>query len=441
MSFINGFFLVNFLPLGLLTLAGVLLFFIRNDKQEKWYYPLLFIIIALTVISLWRAPVVISRRYAMPTIVPGIVISTFVLMLLPEILKKFKIPYANAVTRIIIIGLLTACVAKTMREQENKEYLHDIAEAVKLDCIKSNITKNVALLVFGNPGGHLELDKNVEIIKVKSRYSNARFFDKEYLFKPLQGSLAPDVLKIQYPHLYLLAVEQYPGSFSKLWEQENHDTPELILEHIRAKDKIAYRLYRVASEYKSAWINSDRFELMLANKDSLFGNGDLKKYRLSSESNIAKILQDRGISLFKNEEVYIPEGWTINPGDGWTANCSPVSIKFIEGDTNTLNFQSKDKISIYSNNETLDSNKIYTVAIQANSETRGYLKLRAYTYTGNGKYIQTIDLREIELDQKKNRYLVYFKLENCDKIRLALILSGDVSINRLIVVPAETTLK
>lgn len=439
MSFTNGFFLVNFLPLGLLTLAGVLLFFIRNDKQEKWYYPLLLIVIVLTVISLWRAPVVISRRYAMPTIVPGIVISTFILMLLPEILKKFKIPYANAVTRIIIIGLLAACVAKTMREQENKEYLHDIAEAVKLDCIKSNITKNLALLVFGNPGGHLKFSNNVEIINIPNKHFNKKLADIEYQFPHLKADLNPDILKIRYQHLYLLAAEQASGRFHAAWEKRYHDSPELMFEYINKK-QVAYRLYRVKSPYKFGEYPSGEFELISANKTSLLRNGDFKKKSLiSSEDSTAGILRNRGINLFENGNVYIPDGWILNPGDGWAANCNPVSIKFIEG-TNALNVQSKSMVSMYSY-VVLDCNKTYLIAILANSENRGCLRLSAYTYTEKNTFKQVLILREIELSNKENSYLVYFKLDDCKKIRLALAFSGNVSIRKIMVFPAETAVK
>ena len=430
MTFLSGFFLVNFLPFGIIILTGVLLFFAGNYKQEKWYYPLLFIVIVLVVISLWRIPVLIDRRYALPTIVPGIAISAFVLMLLPGILKKIKIPYANAVTRIIIVALLAACAAKAMRVQENKDYLHDIPEAIILDCQKNNINGSVVLLVFGNTGGYLEPDNNVRTINVNNRHLNDRFADVEYQFTLLQDKLDPDALKIQYPRLYLLCVEQLSGNFHISWEKKYADKPELIFEYINRKQD-AYRLYRVNSPYKFNGMATDESERMLANKNGLFKNGDLKKkYRISPESDDAKILQNRGIDLFSAGEVYLPEGWTINPYHGWNANCSPVSIKFTEGDTNALSVQSKDWISIYSH-DLLDSNKTYLVAVQASSKTQGIINLYAYIDTEKGKFIRTILLKEIPLANKKNTYLISFQLKNCLKIRLALIFSGSVTIDNI----------
>ena len=233
MTFLSGFFLVNFLPFGIIILAGIWLFFKGGYKQEKWYYPLLFFVIVLIVLSLWRIPLLIDRRYAMPILVPGIVISTFVLMILPEILDKFKIPHANAVTRVLIVGLLFACAAKAMRVQENKDYLHDIAETIKLDCQKNNIKEVVPLLVFGNPGGRLELNNNVKTINVANRPWNNRLANVEYQLPRLEAAgLNPDILKIRYSHLYMLCIEQEPGSFRNDWEKKFDDNPELIFEHI-----------------------------------------------------------------------------------------------------------------------------------------------------------------------------------------------------------------
>ena len=435
MTFLSGFFLVNFLPAGLIVLAGVLLFFKGNYRRKKWYYPLLLIVIVLGVISLWRIPLLIDRRYAMPTMVPGIVIIAFAFMILPGILNKFKVPYANAITKILIVVLLTVCAVKAMRVQENKDYLHDIPEAIKLDCQKNNINGRVVLLVFGNTGGYLEPDNNVRTINVDNRHLNDRFADVEYQFTQLEtADLNPDGLKIQYSHLYLLCTEQKEDSFCAAWKKKFTDTPELIFEYINRK-QTAYRLYRVKSPYTG--MATDESERMLANKNSLFKNGDLKKkYRISPENDAAKILRDRGINLFENGEVYLPEGWIINPYHSWTANCSPVSIKFTEGDTNALNVQSKDWISIYSD-DMLGCNKFYLLAVQANSETQGRINLYAYTYTETAKFIRTILLKEIPLANKKNKYLIYFQLKDCKKIRLALAFSGNVTIDNIKVVSVE----
>jgi len=435
MTFLRGFFLVSFLPFGIMILAGVWLFFRCNCKQEKWYYPLLFIISVLIAISLWRIPVVIDRRYAVPILVPGIVISTFVLILLPGILDKFKVSSAKAITRIVIVGLFIVCAAKAMRPQESKEYLHEIAEAIKQDCQKNNIKNNVVLLVCGNPGGYLEQNNNVAIINVKNKHFDDKFADVKYQFKLLQGTLDPEVLKIRYPHLYLLSVEHSITSFSNDWEKEYRENPKLIYEYIRPKAQTALRLYRIKSPHELDEIPLS--ECKLTNKDNLLRNGDLKKkYRISPEDNITKILHNRGISLFDNGEVYIPAGWAINPGDGWKTNCGPVSIKFAGNGTVGLNFQSKKMISIYSD-DILDCNKTYLLEVHANSENRGCLRLAAYTYSENDKYIRTIILRDIELNINKNCYRVYFKLKDCNRIRLALIFSGNVTIYNINVLLQE----
>lgn len=432
MTFLYGFFHVCFLPVGIIALLGIVLFFWGKYRQEKWYYPLLFLIIVLAVISIWRIPVIFSRRYAMPTMVPGIVISVFALMLLPEILKKIKVPYAKAITRILITGLLIACVAKTMRPQEKKTYLHDISEAIKLDCQKNNIKKDVALLAFGDQGGYLELDDNVKVINIENKLFNNKFTDAEYQFSQLDKILNMEILRMTHPYIYLFCVENELDNFSRAWEKRYGEKPELVYKYIRTKDQANLCLYRIISEYKSAWIKPEEFERMLANKKSLFKNGDFKKkYRLAPEDKIAKILHDRGINLFANGDFYIPADWRINTDHGWTANCNPVSIKFA---TNALNVQSKDTISIYSN-DTLDGNENYLIAIQANSETQGCLTVFAYTYKDKSSH--AICLKEIKLSPQRARYLIPFTFRNCEKIRLALLFSGNVTINDINVFPKE----
>ncbi len=272
MTLLNGFFLVNFLPFGLIVLAGLLLFFLRNDKPAKWYYPLLFIVIILIVISFWRIPILIDRRYAMPTLVPGIILSVFVIMLLPGILKHFNVKYATTIVRAMIVILLAACSAKTMREQEHKPYLQEIPEALQKNCDKNNVKKAV-VLVFGNLGGHLVFDiapkaidiptqnindslanigypfiiingVHIKIICLPKQHINDKFAEPAYQISNLNGILDLKLLENQYSHIYLLCVEQIPENFCNLWMKKYINKPELVYEHINRK-QIAYRLYRV----------------------------------------------------------------------------------------------------------------------------------------------------------------------------------------------------
>ncbi|MEI8247281.1 MAG: hypothetical protein WCI51_15720 [Lentisphaerota bacterium] len=233
MTFLHGFFLVNFPPFGLIVLAGILLFFLRNDKSAKWYYPLLFIVIILVVISFWRIPVLIDRRYAMPTLVPGIILSVFVIMLLPGILKHFNVKYATAIVRTMIVILLAACSAKAMREQKHKPYLQEIPKALQKNCDKSNV-KKVLVLVFGNPGGHLVFEDTIKVIDIPPGF---------YL---LENALDLKILKNQYQHIYLLCVEHITENFCVAWEEKYIDKPELVYEYVNKK-QIAYRLYCIKS--------------------------------------------------------------------------------------------------------------------------------------------------------------------------------------------------
>lgn len=438
MSFINGFFMINFLPLGILVLVGFIFFFSGKFKIEKWRYPLLFIFLVLAAVSAWRIPIIYDRRYAMPVLVPSIVIGVFTLMLLPEILKRFKVPCDKAITRAAIAILLIACVAKTMRVQESKDYLHDIPALIKQDCQKNNVKRNVGLLVFCDPGGNFKLENNVDVINVSNKKLNDRFVDEKYQFSLLQGSLSPDTLKMQYPHLYMFIIEPDGSRFSKTYSEEYPDKPELIYEYTRAKDQACYRLFRITSAYKSAWLNPDEFEYMLLSKKNLLINEDLKnKYPLLPESKIARILHDRRISFQNREAVCIPDGWTVDVGHGWPADCGQISFNSPANGAG-LNVKSNAPVSIYSN-DLLEGNTAYLIAIQANSDTKGHLSMFAYTYTGDDKFIKTILLDRFILDSKNKRYLIPFRLKGCKIIRLAMLFTGDVNIRNIRVVSIEET--
>ena len=436
MIFINGFFLVNFIPFGILVLAGIILFFSRKFKNEKWHYPLLFIITVIVFISLLRISVIIDRRYAMPVIVPGIVISVFAIMLLPGILRRFKIKYADAIVRLAVAITLLTCTAKAMRFQESKPYLYKLSEAIQNDCDKNNVNKAV-ILIFGNPGGKLDFSPKIDVIKVKSLRARDRFINIEHQL----ATLGPEYLKISYQMVYLLCVGPESGNFAADWDNKYHDKPELVYEYIRTKDQTALRLYRLNSTYPSAWLSPDKLEKILVNYNIL-KNGDFKKqYRIPREDSSADVLESSGVSPSEDGNIYFPEGWMIDPGHGWTSSCIPVSIKMPGNLTDALNIQSKDWISIYTE-DAFDGGKAYLVAVQARAgQQGGKLTLWAYVYTADMNYVRTVSYRDIKLSRQNSRELIPFRLDNCEKFRLVLLASGDVSIKNIMAVPAEMPAK
>lgn len=436
MTFLRGFFLVSFLPFGIMILAGVWLFFRCNCKQEKWYYPLLFIISVLIAISLWRIPVVIDRRYAMPILVPGIVISTFVLILLPGILDKFKVSSAKAITRIIIVGLLIACVAKAMRPQESKEYLHEIAEAIKQDCQKNNIKNNVVLLVFGNPGGHLELDNKIKLTNITNKNPSDRLADAEYQINLLKGTLAPELLKIQYPYLYLLCVEKTSGNFKIEWGKTYHDELELLFEYINARNQTAYRMYRVKSPYKPAWYSEQELDKFLK-ENNILTNGDFsKKVKISSNAPSIKLLRKNGIDLTIKDDFYLPEGWEINPSAGWMENCMPADIK-IGNRGHALEMRCAATISLFSNAKIPGGQK-YVIFVKGGSAQDAIVSVLVFKYIDN-KYAGYTPVIVSELDDSSKFFMAGFDLTTFNGYaRLALYLSsGFAWFDKVYIVPMD----
>lgn len=438
MTFIDGFFLVNFVPFAILAVVGVILFFQSGDASARYYYPLLFVIVTLAYISLWRLVLpLLSRRYAMPTLVPGIIISVFVIILLPGILKYFKIKYANAIVRTAIVILLVACIAKTMRGQEHKTYLREIPEVIKEDCAKHN-SKKAVLLVFGDPGGILDCNKIVNVVRIENKIINEKLADIEYQFNLLRGTLDPESLKIQYPHIYLLCVEKASGSFHAAWQKKYGDTPELIFEYIRNKDQTAYRLYKISSMLKSAWLTKQELEELSGHSVDLLDNYNLKKiYKVPNNDKDMSAIRNRGILLNKGNEVWLPEGWRIGDGHGWRTQCSPVTIDIKYADKNNIFSINSSEIIAFYTDTAFNSEKTYLVEI----EKQGHVTLYAYCYKLDGKFIKTIMVDDIVGNDQSVRNLISISIAGCGKLRFAIATSGEVSISKIKIIDAGTLTK
>lgn len=443
MTFFYGFFQVIFPPLGIAALLGVCLFFLTKNKSEKYYYPLLFIIIVLTVISFWRIPVIISRRYAMPALIPGLVIGVYAIMLLPDILKKNKVQYSKWITRLIIAGILIACVAKTLRVQENKPYLHELPKALHEDCRKSNVAKT-ALLIFGDPGGHIGFNNDVKIINVENRHLNDRFADSEYQLAILDKTSNPNILKIRYPHLYLLSVEDSSGSFSNAWEKKYGEKPQLIYEYIRPKDQVAYRLYRVSSEYKTAWLNEIALNQLL-DQNNMLKNGDFsQKSKVPPDDKIIEILKKRGIELKSADDLYLPSDWEIEPGLGWVKASSHVEVKLnppSDGVKSVLAISSQTPVSLFSKTK-LPGGCKYIVIVDFSGVDKSVFGIFELRYP-DGKPRSFNCFMAANADREIQRKITILDLCNLKgNVKLGLYLHrGSVFINRIYVVPSTVLLK
>ncbi len=426
MIFFRGFFLVNFLPFGILVLAGAVLFCLRGKRREKWYYPLLFVILVLLAVSAWRIPFIIGRRYAMPVLVPGIVVSTYMVIILPEILRRYRMKYATATVRLLVVVLLAICAAKTLRFKERKPYLRELNKIIQNDCRKNKFAAP-GLVVFGDPDSSLRFDGNVSVITVAPPAHGHKLFDEKFQFNLLQGSLDPEILKAQYSCLYLLLVEPVNGQFRKSWQKKFHDKPELLYEYVRKKNQYAFRLYRVICKVKVG-----KYKQALKSGRNLLKNGHFKtRYQIPPETPVTKTLRERGIDLFASGDVFLPREWSINPGDGWKYGKEPVVVKL--GPGSGFKVKSGSYVSIYSGN-VYDVNRTYLVSINAKTETRGKLSLYAYLYAAKGKFIHAELLKEIDLTGETEDYIIPFKFRNCENVRLALIFTGNVTVNSMKIV-------
>lgn len=444
MIFIYGFFQVNFVPFAVLTIVGGMMFFLAGDKSARYYYPLLLVIVTLIYISLWRMGVpLLSKRYAMPTLVQGIIISVFAIILMPDILRYFKIKYVNALVRTAIVILLVVCIAKTMREQEHKTYLREIPEAIKEDCAKYN-SKKAVLLVFGNPGGVLDCGKIVNVISVENNIINAKFADVGYQFNLLKGSLDPESLKIKYSHIYLLCVEKASCSFRAAWQKQYGDTLDLVFESIRNKDQTTYRLYKISSVLNSAWLTKQELEkISVANVD-LLENCNLKKiYKVQSNDKDITSIRNRGIQLNDEKEVWLPSGWRISDGHGWSAQCSPVTIYIKSGEKNNIFTINSSEIIAFYTDTVFNNEKTYLVEIIASTMKQGCVALYAYCYKPDGKFIKTIKIDDIVPNNQSASNLIplSINLSGCGKLRFAIATSGEVSISKIKIANAGTLTK
>ncbi|MHB9139988.1 MAG: hypothetical protein ACYC4Q_11355, partial [Victivallaceae bacterium] len=414
MTFVINFFQVNFIPFGILTVAGTICFFSGKFKHEKWYWPLLFIFAILMLVSLWRIPVALTKRHALPTLMPGTVISVFMIMLLPKILSFFHVKYAKAIIRAALAVLLLICAVKTLRKQESKPYLQELPEVIKADMVNNNAGKSV-LLVFGDPGGHINVDKSIQLIDIENKYINDKFTNAEYQIPKLIKNLSLDVLNVQYPHIYLLCIENELSVFASAWASKYRNKPDLIYEYARNKNKVNYRLYRVASNCLTAWLPDLEFNKFMRQKNIL-PNGDFSdKIKLSPDALEMQILSKRGISLFADGDLYIPAGWHINPNSGWSGKSAPAGIKLNKraGCGNQLAMYSATNISLW-NSHKIPADEKYVLGVNVDPSANSVLHVYVCYYNKAGKALRYEDIIAIRPSSKEILPLTTFSLEKFD---------------------------
>ncbi len=440
MKLINGFFLVNFIPFGIIILIGFILFFRGKYFREVWRSPLLFIFITLVTISAWRIPIIISRRYAMPTLVPGIVICTYVVLILPDILKKLRVKHGRGIVRILVMVSLIACVAKAMRFQESKPYINKLPKVLRKDCLKNNI-KNTVLLILGKPGGNLYFDKEIKVINVKNKYLNDHCANIEFQLKQLDNKINYEKYKYQYPYLYLLCIEKKTSRFCSVWEKKYHQKPQLLYEYIRNKDKVAHRLYRITSKYKSAWMKPGELEELFSRNNILRNGTFSKKIKVLPNYPEVKILKERGIDLIHVTNSYLPMGWTINSNAGWQRECSPAQIRLMPSEEDNYKFQLKmscnSTISLFSNTIFKGRQK-YWIMLKFHGKPNSLIRIFLFKYSKN-KLIKIECLTRINPNQQKQQQIIAFDLNHLDGYaRMGLYLaSGSVYIENIFVVPSS----
>jgi hypothetical protein len=426
MKFLDGFLLVNFIPFAVLAILGLILFFIKTRQTEKYYYPLLFIIVILCVVSLIRFPFAdIARRYTMPLLVPGIIISTLTLMLLPSLLKQFKIPYGKAIIRTALAIVLIICVAKALRVQEQKPYLRDIAEVIEADCKKNNVPK-AALLIFGNPGGHIDVDDNVTKIEVPKKNPTDKFTDANYQLSELTGSLDLDVLKNQYAHIYMLCIEATDENFLSSVQNKYGFSPELFFEYTRQKDSSAYRIYRLRSTLKSAWLSNNELHVTTIKNNDLLNNEILiDKYQVSKDCSELHKLRERGIIINDGRDIFLPLSWKISYDHGWDSSCSPVVINSNLADGKGIAISSKSMVGFYID-KIFRGNKTYVINIETEPFMRGDVWLYAYCYSPEGHFLKNIKFMNVN----KQNIIASISIQQGTDVRFALTVAGDINIKK-----------
>ncbi|MDD3022156.1 MAG: hypothetical protein PHX61_14435 [Alphaproteobacteria bacterium] len=387
MIVLKGFFGTQFLPVAIAVLLGI--YCLWRERHSRQNRPLLFIAAIFGVMIIWRLPVVISPRYVLPVIVPGLLLA----VLFMENLAHWNRPVGKYLCGLLLVGIAVSGTIKALRFQESKPYLTEIPKMLQQE-MKANKWNHALALILGNFGGYIALPEGMAEKKISGIPRFTGNSNQEDFFQQIDF-LNPDYLLLRYPVLYLFVSSQVPGEiFAEHWKARYGQTAQQCCEFIRSKDQRRYQVFRVDSPYPSGYLDEAQ-RLSIYKRFNLLPNPDFsEREELSTNSLLFQEISDRGATLGSiNGHVYIPVAWQLE--DSLWGKCL--------GDPEGLEYTKRQKLRIFSNgpvairqaSQPFTGGKIYQLGGWAVARKKSSLYIRIIQMSNKKPQKETVLFEEV----------------------------------------------
>ena len=418
MEVVESFFETKLLPLSICTLLG--LCGAIGLRRQTFNYTMLFVVIVFLISVSWRLPIVKSTRYMLPLIVPMILLSTIFFKTLWSVHNWI----GKCLCGIIWLIVIGAGAGKAMQVPEPKPYLRELPLVVNSDAERFGCTEKKCVIELGNPGGHIEFDKSVEVIQIYM----GRDFDKnkESFLKILDAQKLHSML-LQRPVVYILLKTGDRGDvISELFRNRYHLSFNLCYEFKHPKRERRVLLYRILSPYTSGLLPEEARNTVYR-KFNLLYNHDFGTRQTTSSG-------DSG-SPNGGPKTMFPKGWCAELNKS-CPNIAPGTISYAE--SGNLRLKSAGSVFLYQDRKTFPGRKRYQVRAKVIARNDTYffidVKQRRQTMLKPVRRIlsQSLSAGEHELHES-------FDLgsEKDDWIFEVGISGGDIEIASLSLVEAE----
>lgn len=385
MTAISGFWDILFPPVAIGVVLGLLC--LKKFRQAEWFYPALFVTVVFAFAFLWRLLIIDSKRYALPLLVPGVLLAAVFFKFLHS---QKRVP-GRYLCGILMLAIIIAGIAKAMRFQEPKPYLREIPLTIKNDMETHGFAGQGSVIILGNVGGYLAFDGTIPVFPISGGMKFSATEERERLLKSLDGIDLHAIL-LQQPVTYIIVASDVEGSVVAESFSRRYQLPfELCYEFKRDKDGSRRQAFRVLSPYASS-----RLPVTVRNKiyktANLLYNSDFQSHGIRQSDE--RCQTDTPVSQSDTaEKLSIPAGWNIRQTSR-TMNLTPGMIECTA--SGRLRLQSTQILALYQSKNNYPGAKRYQIFAKARVPKTTYFFIDARQKSEAGfKQIQRVVSRTL----------------------------------------------
>lgn len=380
MTAISGFWDILFPPVAIGVVLG--LFCLKKFRQAEWFYPALFVTVVFAFAFLWRLLIIDSKRYALPLLVPGVLLAAVFFKFL---CSQRRIP-GRYLCGILMLAIIIAGIAKAMRFQEPKPYLRQIPLTVKNDMETHGFAGRGSVIILGNVGGYLAFDRAIPVFSIDSGMKFRVAEEREQLLKSLDGMNLHAILLLR-PVIYIIVATDSEGNIVAESFGRRYQLPfELCYDFKRDKDGSRRQVFRVLSPYASSRLPVTVRDNIYKMANLLY-NSDFQSHG-SRQSDEMRPVDTSASQSDAAGELFVPDGWNIKRTSR-TTNLTHDMIEYTA--SGSLRLQSTQILALYQSENSYPGAKQYQIFARVRAPKATYFFIDASQKSGTGfKQIQRV---------------------------------------------------